>query len=368
MIFDTESMSKLRAKYANEPRYRIPRIILLDRSDELSGEREYLEELVQSVPKQVQRGWVARLVNTDPAQHLGAWFEMMLYGWLRQLGPVAAEPCVGGSQPDFVLSIAGQEIVVEARACLVGKAEREQDKLKTEVLSLLNSIPLPYIVSVDQLVLNKQADTVDIMDKVDAWLRTSPRLPFHYQDGLGNEMRLTAQEHATLETVGFRGSKRPTWPSPEPLKAPLREKAGQHKELRKAGYPYVLAFLLESRMYTAGQVAEAWFGGTKVIVDIEDKQIVSVGPDRTGLLFFGRQVRHRTVSGILVFRADLSTALGRHELKPWYIQNPVARTPVAPSLFPAVSRYISVDEEAGRFTMAWKSDSPKEDPLTRRAN
>ena len=368
MIFDSESMSNLRAKYADAPDYGVPRVIFLDRSPKLSSEREYLERLVQSAPKEAQRGWVARLVSTDPGQHLGAWFEIMLYGWLMEIGRVEVEPWLEGSRPDFVLHVAGQEIVVESRACLVGDVERQQGVRDAEVLARLNSIPLSYVVIIEKLAIDKDADVDTMMESVDTWPLTRPLTPFHYQDSQGNKVQLAAQEYPTLETVATIGPARTAWISPEPLKSPLREKAGQHRGLRRAGYPYVLALLLESWKYSAEEVAEAWFGGTRVTVDVQTNQPVEQGLDRTGLHFFGSEVRHRTVSGTLVFRADLNKAIGRRELRPWYIQNPFAHTHVGPSLFPAESRYVLVEEKAGHPAMVWKPDSQEGSQQNRRAD
>jgi hypothetical protein len=350
-------MRRLRAKYACEPDYAVPRIVFLDRSSELASERQYFEGLVQSAPQQVQRGWVSRLVSSDPAQHFGAWFEVMLYGWLLQLGRVVVEPRLAGSRPDFLLSTAGEAIVVEARACLISEAERQRNKLEAKVISRLSEVRLPYVLIIEKLVLREDIDADAMTSELSAWLRTNSPQPFRYRDTQGSEIMLTARRYPCLDTVETTGPTRTVWASHEPLKRPLREKARQHRGLRKEGYPYVIAVFLESWKFTAEEVAEAWFGETMVTVDIETKRVVRTQLDGTGLHFFGSEVRHRTVSGTLVFRAVLNEAAKRHELKPWYIQNPFGKRRIEPNLFPAESRYIVTEEKAAHLSMAWESAS-----------
>jgi hypothetical protein len=84
MIFDSSAMRRLRLKYSSEPDFSAPRIVLIDRSTKFAGEREYLEQLVSQALVARQRDWIGRLLNEDHAQFMGAWFEIMLYGWLLQ--------------------------------------------------------------------------------------------------------------------------------------------------------------------------------------------------------------------------------------------------------------------------------------------
>lgn len=101
MIFDSPSMLVLRNKYAHAPDYRVPKIVFLDRSDELAQERAYLEHIVASVRVAKQSDWIGRLLSEDHAQFMGAWFEMMLWRWLQERGDVEVEPQIDGAYPDF---------------------------------------------------------------------------------------------------------------------------------------------------------------------------------------------------------------------------------------------------------------------------
>src|SRR4051812_32283712 len=94
MLFDSPRMQHLRRKYVDVYDCEAPRVVLLDRLNELEGERKYLEDLYASadVPQPKRNDWKGRLLSDNEGQHLGAWFEMMLCGWLRDVGPVSIAP------------------------------------------------------------------------------------------------------------------------------------------------------------------------------------------------------------------------------------------------------------------------------------
>ena len=276
MIFDSEAMQRQRTKYAATPDDCAPKIVLLDRLAKTSGERSYLEELVVSVAESKRKGWLGRMLSDRDGQHLGAWFELMLYGWLRQVGEVHFEPEVEGDNPDFVLRTAGHRIAIEARVFQGVEAERE----------------------------------------------------------------LHGRAAAMLV-------------SPEPLKSPLGEKAKQHKRLRKAGHPYILALFLEHVIPSPQTVTQAWFGRLRVVPGTDNARLVAEH-DGSGLHYFGTRVYHKSVTGTLVFNATLSADRQRRQLKGCYIENPFAKAPVDPGLFPVESRYVVAENLGTCFRMEWR--------------
>ena len=52
------------------------------------------------------------------------WFEIILFGWLQNLGTVEIEPNIEGNYPDFSIELNGYKIIVEARAILDTITER----------------------------------------------------------------------------------------------------------------------------------------------------------------------------------------------------------------------------------------------------
>jgi hypothetical protein len=137
------------------------------------------------------------------------------------------------------------------------------------------------------------------------------------------------------------------------IKAALREKAVQHKSLRKANHAYVLAIMLESNLMTPEEVATAWFGTGPVV--IEGRRVKAITTNQTGLHYLGAEVRHTSVSGTLVFQVLWDKHQKRRKLEAYYIQNPYAKVKVNPTIFPVQAKYVAVQEDTAGNTMGWRT-------------
>ena len=99
---------------------------------------------------------------------------------------------------------------------------------------------------------------------------------------------------------------------------------------------------------------EAWLGKTVVVVDRNGGGIIETKTDESGIHFFGREIRHKSVSGTLVFTSRLSEEKKMKELTVSYIQNPYAENPLPIDLFPVDSRFIVVDKTEKNYVMDWQ--------------
>jgi hypothetical protein len=93
----------------------VPSAVFLARSDKCKEEREYLESLVSQAPGKNQKDWIARISSEDEIIHFSSWFEIMLYGWLKQRGDVKIEPEIDGKLPDFSMDLLGRKVFFEAK-------------------------------------------------------------------------------------------------------------------------------------------------------------------------------------------------------------------------------------------------------------
>jgi len=123
MIFDSLKMQALLEEYVDKSDREAPYSVFLGRSNKLAEERRHLENLIISAPKSKHKDWISRILSVKYGQHIGAWFELMLYGWLSEIGKVEVEPKIKGDHPDFALSVANKTIIVEARACIADGAK-----------------------------------------------------------------------------------------------------------------------------------------------------------------------------------------------------------------------------------------------------
>lgn len=352
MIFDSPQIIALREKYRELPNYEVPEVVFLDRHDDYKGERLLLEDLLEKVSANKQKDWIGRFVNKDAQQHIGAWFEIMLYGWLLEHFDVLVEPEILGNFPDFVLNILNQQLVIEARAFLVPPEERKRRQKINRIFSSLGSIQKSFCVVLKINQLGDSIGIVEFVEKVSHWLGAAADQEFDYQDQHGNIIHMSATPRPTLKKVGVISSEG-LCVNPEILKAPLRKKAAQHKALRKAGYPYVIAVFLEPTHLSAEEVSEAWLGRLSVVYDVDTNQVVEEKFDQSGLHFLGIEIKHKSVTGTLVYKAGYDGVRKSRYLQSWYVQNPYANVKINPAIFPAESRFVVVGQDEKEYEMKW---------------
>jgi hypothetical protein len=356
-------MATLRARYADVPDHLAPKIILLDRQSKRAQERKHLERLIQSVSVAKSRDWLGRLLSPDGSHHLGAWLEITLCDWLQQIGPVRVEPEISGTWPDFGVLLGDREVYVEARVVLRDPTQADMERRSLEVEQALKGIKEPYIIGVHVFRLGGALDLDAVRAHVIDWLHEQPYAAQSYRDDSGNWLRFTPTRALHLETVSAHriiGG----WASSQPIISPLRKKAGQHRALRQAGHPYVIAILLDSLLLSAEEVAEAWFGTSESGASLPTRQAVAEGASQRGLQFYGREVKHTTVSGTLVFTPVWDEQVKRRALQAYYIQNPYASTRVRldPRLFPAEAYYEIAAHSPSTLTMEWRRAAPMYPP------
>jgi hypothetical protein len=358
MIFDSPSMAKLREKYRQSPDYRVPMAVLRDRSEMLGEERIYLEHLISLAPEARRNDWIGRLTSEEDEQHYGAWFEIMLFGWLTLAGLTEAEPNIAENHPDFRFISSGTPIYIEARAILIPAEERSKRRGVTELLAILHTIEKPFMLTILTCKIRGELDQAALCAKVSNWLDNDPDKVLIYEDSKGNMIGIQAKKAKGLGQLDILGPSDAKYANPDSLKRALSEKAQQHKQLRRAGHAYIVAVWLENWLYTPNEVVQAWLGKLVVDVDINTKQVVGQRVDRSGLHFGGPDIRHTSVSGTLVFRSPYNASILRHELQAWYIQNPFALTPIAADAFPVQASLVVASQDSHGYSMSWRPTIP----------
>ena len=172
MIFDSPRMQSLLIEYNSVPDFLLPSVVFLARSKKLENERLLIESLIRQVAPVKQKEWLSRLLKVDDAQYLGAWFEIMLFGWMKNVGVVEVEPIIKGNYPDLSVVIGEQKAFVEARVILKTNSERNEEKLTDWIFWALNKIQKTYGVSVLVARASKLPQLADFCSKVENWLDT----------------------------------------------------------------------------------------------------------------------------------------------------------------------------------------------------
>lgn len=360
MIFDSPKMRKLRTKYINCNIFEVPPIVLLDRDEDGILERDYLEKIILEVLPEKQNEWLKkRLFSSSWEQFLAGQFEMYLYGWLKQLGKVTVEPSMGNRKPDFLLQTDTQEIVVEAKAHPISKGKRKKNHLEDELFIRIQKIRLPYVIEISALRLSDFGEIDVLIERIENWLKTNPSEKFVYNT------------ENTIMVASINTEVRPTNKSSvyfiytpdffvvdcKELVSSIMGKVQKYNHPDVTDHPYIIAYFIEEEHFGGEEVVEVWFGKTQYSINIETNQIDGVKSDFNGIAYKFTKISPK-VSGILVFKNN-PCCMNPVPLKGWYIENPYAKHPVDPSLFPVRSRFIVQERNSQYLSMGWIRDWTK---------
>ncbi|MFH1639198.1 MAG: hypothetical protein ABIB93_02645, partial [Chloroflexota bacterium] len=115
-IFEEDWLKSLEKKYALTSERIKPFIANLALDPVLSEERNRLENWFQGIPEKAKPDIFCKLRSKDSHQHFGAYYEIVMYYFLRSLGyDVDMHPAVSGKEPDFIITGDGLDkpVVVE---------------------------------------------------------------------------------------------------------------------------------------------------------------------------------------------------------------------------------------------------------------
>lgn len=354
MIFDSPQIEKFLKKYEKRPDFAVPNIVFLSRSSKLSGERKRIECIMKTLPESVKREWSSRFITEDHAQHKSVWFQIMLQDWLSQIGKAIPEPELEGNRPDFLVTIDKLQIVIEAYAFLKPDFVQQQEMWEKEIIWVLNNISAPScVLGIEQLELVSRVNITIFREKVKTWLHGNPEKPFQFEDAQGNRIVLKKLYYKNEGEVSTIGPARELFINSNIFTNPLRKKAYQHKKVRQAKYPYIIAIYLEDKTYSPEEIVEAWFGKTVVALDSETLEFRNQYIDRSGIAFFKNTIRHRSVSGTLVFNDTYDDQEKCRKLQAWYIQNPYANKPIDSAIFPTKARFVVKTQDDRNVEMGW---------------
>jgi hypothetical protein len=354
MIFNSPEFEKLNSQYSDAPDYDVPYVIFLYRKNRFADERMLLDECFSAVSLEKQKDWLGRLCSPSEEQFLGAWFEIMLMNWLRPAGEIKVEPEILSSKPDFLVRKGDKEIIIEAKALLVSRSEREQRQWKSAIFSSLEEIRLPYMLIVEEAKLVGPPDTSKLTQEVRNWLISQPGSKYIFEDSIGNIVVFTCKNYPTLSSVDLVWSGEAQWLNPDLIKPALKEKAKSNKGIRKAGYPYIIALFIEDFLYSAEEVVRAWFGDEVVVIDTNKLEVIETKRNLRGLHLYRKQISHRTVSGTLVMKIKQTPNFRGRLLEGRYIENPYAKVKVDASIFPVEASFVVSEQDAKGYKMTWK--------------
>lgn len=350
MIFDSNEIKDAIKKYRYKKNFDIPEIVFLAKFPKLKAERELLESVIIQVDATRRNEWFYKIIQEDRGNHMGAWFEMMLYAWLCQQDGIVQTPVEYlNDHPDFVFTKFGYKIAIEAHAISKKPYSIEEEKVESALINRIRRIQFPYIIHFEDYKFNSKINYDEVISVIKEWIKSDGNNQIEYHDKYNNEFTLSlgrkwASTHAE-----------PTF-SPEafmidsyPLQNPIKGKILQHPNIIEKKSPYVLALFLEPWYYSADTVLNAMFGNEKLIYNTETNQLIDNKFDGTGILLSNSDQIKKALSGVLTFKRSFQPTKGIHTFTITYHQNPFSQAPIFTDIFQVDSEHVVVGQSFRGF-------------------
>jgi len=357
-LYNTLFVQEFVSQQANRPRWELPRAYHLATQAHLAGEREYIDALLERVPAKVRQRWIATLLARRDRDHVPGWFEIMLFGWLLDIGKVKPVIPRVTETPDFKLDLAGQVVAVEALCHLIPEKVRQFERRFAQLVTLIHSVERPFLLNIRSAHLPAPLKGQHYIRSLTRWLDTSPAEPYTYTHESGALVVLTAQSsQSSIQHAVFVRST-PFTANGAPLRKPLRRKADKYRNIRRRR-PFLIAIFLEDLQYTEYDVATALYGRTNVVIDTATERIVRVEVDRTGIIYWRNSILHTSVSGVLAFTARHDEGLARRVIRGTFLENPYSARPIDHRQLPSRRRFIVTHRTSTHLEMEWLPPEPE---------
>ena len=151
IVFEEKWLEGLRKKYPVISRYTAPFIAKLAFDPVLLDQRNKIEEWFKSLPDNVKPDICQRLRSEVSQQHFGAYYEILLYQFLRSLGYSAdLHPELNGFQPDLLIMAEdlSNPIIVEVATIFDDPHWQKEERKFNLILDELSKINHYFLINV----------------------------------------------------------------------------------------------------------------------------------------------------------------------------------------------------------------------------
>jgi hypothetical protein len=300
MIFDIPEIENLRSKHAGKAPHLLPGILQIDQLKEYEAEREILEQMFEFVPINKRQHLLQELLSDQIGKHLGAWFQLMLCELLVDAGQgdVKVEVNLLDNNPDFLIEMQSQSLVIEATSSLGNLVRNPRRDTENTIFGIFHGIQHPYVITGSISNVGSSISEIQLTAQLIEWIENHPNEGFSYKDQYGNRIVLNAYKSSTPKIIVSLPAQAIRH---QMLLTPLKKKSIQHENIRRAGIPYIIAILLPAVGFSTEEIENAW-------LEIDDA----------------------TVTGLLVFKARSDIHSRRRSLEGWYLPNPKTNSPIDP--------------------------------------
>jgi hypothetical protein len=184
MIFDIPEIENLRSKHAGKAPHLLPGILQIDQLKEYEAEREILEQMFEFVPINKRQHLLQELLSDQIGKHLGAWFQLMLCELLVDAGQgdVKVEVNLLDNNPDFLIEMQSQSLVIEATSSLGNLVRNPRRDTENTIFGIFHGIQHPYVITGSISNVGSSISEIQLTAQLIEWIENHPNEGFSYKD------------------------------------------------------------------------------------------------------------------------------------------------------------------------------------------
>jgi hypothetical protein len=376
-VFDEGWVEALEQQYGSASKYTTPFVARLALDPVLARERAKIEEWFQTLPEDVKPDILGKLRYKNSHQHFGAYYELILYQFLKSVGySVDIHPKLKEGEPDLLVT--GQNLdkplIIEVATVFDDPNWEKEEQKFNLILEQLYKIEHYFLVmvSVYSEHIPEGVDYKKLSQFIRGWLDSfDPKTTYTTQeieykaDGL--RLKLTLIPKKTLKKTPIVGGYMlpARFIGGKQVRSVLKKKINKYKSIRELKMPFIIALNITNMPAGETGLLNELFG--KLVVRIrrnknEDVANVQEGRDFSGLLTpkpgLGGRAQNTRLSAILnvksrwLEREDENEQASRvHFFR--VIHNPWASNPLSHEFFSGYPQYNKISEDQTGMSLGW---------------
>ncbi len=327
-------------------------------NDTLVGERLLVERILgdPGIPRGKIKQWRSTFLQfQQEGNFLGAWFEVRLYDWLCKRFSVSAGEKMGNKTPDFLITINGFPVIVEAMAIQVHQKTADVEKWTKSLDFALREIKKPYWLNITYIDDADLPPVEKVIKKIKKWLKSGADKPLLIKGKDKSICVEFVQTNSSGHLLLSFCSNMFRIVDGKGLYNKLSDKYPRYASSGVKGR--IFAYYLGDYHDTSEEVIAALFGERRFMVAQDGSGRIDVTTDTAGILYENQHNEDSDIIGFLVFKSVYDQAQKCLNLRSTFIQNPFCKSGITPADIGADHSFAVIEnnEDAGHFEMGYFS-------------
>jgi hypothetical protein len=374
-VFEESWVEALEQQYGSASKYTTPFVARLALDPILARERAKIEEWFQTLPEDAKPDIRGRLKDKNSHQHLGAYYELVLYQFFKSMGySVTIHPRLPEGEPDLLVTGKNLEkpIIVEIATVFDDPDWQKEEQKLNLILKMLDSIEHYFFISVivHSEHIPERVDYKKLKQFVTGWLDGFDPKITHTVEEIGYEanglkLKLILIPKKTLKKEPIVGGHMlpARFIGATQLRRTLGKKINKYKSVSKT--PFIIALNITDMPAGETGLLNELFG--KRVVRIRRTQNGNVsstedGRDFSGLLTpkpgLGGKTQNTRLSAALSTRnrwleREKENEPARRIHHFGVIHNPWASNPLSYKLFEGYPQLVNISKNEKEISLDW---------------